>query len=154
MISGVSSVTLANNTFSSTYRNYKIMIEITSATAQEVVLLRMTNSGTPVTSASYDMNQVYLDPSNGATWFNDSSAANATNIRMAAYTTAGGIIDFNVYNPFETKFTQITGYNFSSTGGFYVSGGRVETSTSYDGLQFYTGAGTMTGNYQVYGFNR
>jgi hypothetical protein len=152
--SGVSSVTLANDTFSSTYRAYKIIIDITSGTAQEVLLLRMTSAGTPVTTAVYDRNHSYQAPSTGGTWNDDQSGDNQTSIRMSAYPTTGNIIDFNVYNPFETKITQVLGINFSATGGLYLGGARVETTTSYDGLQFFTGLGTMTGNYQVYGFNR
>jgi hypothetical protein len=152
--SGVSSVTLANDTFSSTYRAYKIIIEVTSGTAQEVLLLRMTSAGTPVTTAVYDRNHTYQAPSTAGTWNDDGSGDNQTSIRMSAYPTAGNIIDFNIYNPFETRFTQVLGLNFSATGGLYLGGARVETTTSYDGLQFFTASGTMTGNYQVYGFNR
>ncbi len=152
--STVTSVTLPNNTFSATYRNYKIMVDVTSATAQDVLSIRMTNSGTPVTSASYDRNNVYLATSTGATLNNDSSGDNQTSVLMSAFTTSGGVIAFDVFNPFETKFTQITGTNFSPTGGFYISGGRVETSTSYDGLQFYSTLGSITGSVSVYGYNR
>jgi hypothetical protein len=150
-----SSVTLANNTFSATYLHYKIIVSLTSATLQSTLALRVTNSGTPVTSGAYDRNNIYLASNNGAVWTNDSSGDNQTSILMGAYTTGGGAISFEVLYPFETENTLITGTNFTSTSGFYVSGGRVDNTTSYDALQFFgSGGGDLTGSYSVYGFNR
>ena len=153
--SGVTSVTLPTNTFSANYFNYKVFVNLTSAAIQYTLGVRVTNSGTPVTSAVYDRNNIYLSSGGGATWTNDSSGDNLTEIWMSAFQTGGGAMSFEVLNPFETEVTLVTGINFSSTSGLYVSGARVETTTSYDSLQFYSpGGGNIAGSISVYGYNK
>lgn len=151
--SGVSSVTLATNTFNANYLNYEIHISITSASVQAGMSIRMTNSGTPVTTANYDRSNIYLAPSTGATWTNESSGDNQTSFIMAGYNTTGGAMTFRILNPFATENTLFSALNHTSTNGFYASGGRVSTTTSYDALQFFPGSGNITGSYSVYGYN-
>jgi hypothetical protein len=150
--SGVASVTLPTNTFSSTYTNYKIIVTITASTDQNGIFVRMTNSGTPVTTTSYDRNNVFLNPTTAATLTNENSNDNQTSILIGGFTTAGGVLAFDVFNPFETKITQITALNFTTTNGLYISGGRVETSTSYDALL--VGATNITGSISAYAYNK
>lgn len=152
--SGATSVTLPNNTFSATYLHYKMFISITSASVQQGINIRMTNLGTPVTSANYDRSNVYLAPSSGATWYNESSGDSQTSFLMAGYNTGGGGVSFEILHPFEAENTLVSGVNHTSTNGFYLSGGRVSTATSYDALQFYPGSGNITGSYSVYGFSK
>jgi hypothetical protein len=153
---GASSVSL-NGVFSSTYRNYEIMFNLTTMnTASSAVGLRLRASGTDnSTSGSYLMALVGTS-TGGATTNIATTGTQATfSYAPSGYQYVGATI--TLQNPFiaaPTKMLAITtgtdvGYTtLSSRSGLMAH----NQSTSYDGITFLV-TSNMTGFVKVYGYN-
>lgn len=150
--SAVSSVSLPNGTFSSTYRNYKVQINIDGvASSPSGLFLRLRNGGSDKTGASYF----------GGMWKVPYSGSAA----MQFQTTGGTSQQIN--DSFNDVFTVLEIANiFSSTERTSIQVDSVEGELVYrqagictflsddscDSLTFYRTAGNMTGRYTVYGY--
>jgi hypothetical protein len=155
--SGVSSQAVTS-IFSSTYKNYKIILNITSVTSDCSIFIKM-RSGATDSSASYTSNRLqvingtvsgaYGSPeTNGFFIFNPDTAVGS------GYYNAS--IDLS--NPFESLTTtaQVFSVGLNQTGSYFLNlGGTLhELSNSYDSLNVLTSAGNMTGSIRVYGYNQ
>jgi hypothetical protein len=155
--SGVSSQAVTS-IFSSTYKNYKIILNITSVTSDCSIFIKM-RSGATDSSASYTSNRAqvingtvsgaYGSPeTNGFFIFNPDTAVGS------GYYNAS--IDLS--NPFESLTTtaQVFSVGLNQTGSYFLNlGGTLhELSNSYDSLNVLTSAGNMTGSIRVYGYNQ
>ena len=154
--SAVASVSLPNSTFTSTYANYKMIVNLTSAggTAGET-RVRMRASGTDDTGANYYMGGLYANYAGGngavnttaGTYIPYGSIAPGT----SGLTSQSTQFEMNILNPQvsnQTTLTAIGGrgsWTWTSWAGFY------NASTAFDALTYYVDAGTITGNYRVYG---
>lgn len=155
--SGCSSVSI-NGAFSSTYQNYKIILVASSFSADNSVQLRVRASGTDnLTTNSYtyaclgktfsNVDSNSFGPNNAWIPFDPDSATND------AYN-----LEFNFYNPFETKPTTMS-YNGAAviSAGTLVAkwgSGHHNQSTSYDGFSFIPSSGTFSGTLRVYGITQ
>lgn len=145
-----------NNVFSSTYKNYKIMIT-TSLTysAGNDLNVRFRTSGTDNSTANYELQ--YLD-ADGAISGGQAYSATATRIGSAG-TATGNIQSFEctVFNPFETQKTRLfaTGSRgaYAAAFGMVISG--FDLTTSFDGFSLYiVGGSTFTGTASIYGITQ
>lgn len=147
-----SEVSLANDTFSATYDNYRILFELTAASASTSLTGRLRLAGTNATANSYTTAIVLNTTTtlsgvetNTTSW--DFRTYN-TNTRYAL------VLDF--YRPKTTGQHLITGQFFSlNSSGVWTSGtiaGRYDVATAYDSVSFIPGSGTITGKYWVYGY--
>jgi hypothetical protein len=141
---GASSVSL-NGVFSSTYDNYRYMLNAVPSTSNRAQF-RLRASGTDETSANYDLN------------FTSSSSLNQTlfdfngTARSAAVCQ---IVDF--FAPQKSAFTLVLASNFltDNAGNPYMQsgGGILKLTTAYDSFSIIASTGTLTGTITVLGYN-
>jgi hypothetical protein len=153
--SGCSSVSL-NDVFSSTYTNYRIAINLTSAAASQV-LMRMRVSGADNTTSNYTAALYYLrsniSQANGAGFTGPANSfAIATDGNVTSYES---IIE--IFEPFETQVTKATQLGFysgySPRQDYGIFGGIVfDGTTSFTGFTLLSNS-TITGTVSVYGYN-
>jgi hypothetical protein len=154
--SGVSSVSL-NGVFSSTYTAYKIILTTQAATTQGDLKLRMRASGTDTTGSVYSYNHVFLSNSSDTTYNYIRSAGNTTSATIGVISPSQeGMTILDIYNSFTAKNTgwlsrtnNLGAVDTMTTQG----GGRVNDTTSYDGITlFNTAGGNISGTIRVYGY--
>ena len=156
--SAVSSVSLATNTFSSTYRNYRIIFQ-TATTAATVITLRTRTSGTDNTDGNYF--QASTGSTSGAA-ANDIGQNNGTAITVFDLSTSGArnfAMAFDVISPLQNATTG-TAFLGNLTG---IIGGTGRVGRNFagaylgtpivDSLSFISSvASDFTGVVRVYGY--
>jgi hypothetical protein len=147
-----STISLPDNTFTSTYRNYRLILEFT-ATNSNYLQLRLRASGSDNTTSNYSSTYAYYYyGSNGISA--DDRAQGATIWSRMGYTETSGNHNgtFDIYQPQEAKQTNINGlWNRSGSGGA-IPIGTFGATTQFDSLSIIAAAGTFTGNYSIYGY--
>jgi len=150
------SASLPINTFTSTYRNYKVIIDISATTARSAVKLRFRTAGVDNTTADY------YQAINGYTTENNTSTlaeAGTTSLTVATnYAQSPFIINLDVFRPQLSLRTYGTGFYTSDNSG----GANLQTrptsfaynpSTSFDSMTVFSDvANSMTGLFRVYGY--
>ena len=147
--SAVSTLSMAAGVFTSTYKNYMVILDITSGSTDYDLDIRVNNAGTPRTATNYF----------GGSWFvNTGGAGSGSGTNALGFfsdfirqSSGGGGSTIMVYDPTNassnTAITTISGSRY-----FTTSGGHYAVNESNDGLTFLTaGANTITGFYRVYG---
>ena len=148
-----------NSVFTSTYNNYKVIVNVTSTSTANDVDLRLRASGSDDTNSTYqytgvntysDIDTIYIQRNNGTTSFaraggsgEDSADNGATNM----------IWEF--FNPQASLRTGVTYHVISSDGSrvIYDSGvGIFDNTTSFDGFSLIVSTGNITGKVYVYGY--
>lgn len=151
--SGATTVSL-NGVFSSTYKNYRIIISDSLQTSVDgaVIGLRFRASGTD-SAVNYYFNGLYQQ---GTGTQGISTGSNQTQWNMTnAYTNLYNFCDMDVYQPFGVQKTLYKGtfQSYGGSGGLYVSHtGLHDQTVSYDGLTVTMSSGNVTGSIQVYGY--
>ena len=154
--SAVAAVSLTAGTFSATYRNYLININITASSDGVALNWRGRTTGTDNSSASYSF------AFRGARY----TDGNATTGGSGDGVTAGRL-DYLI-NPgsnsitatfFAPQLSSITSFIANTTGrgvadpaAALQGGGYFNNTTSFDALSFYPASGTISGTYEVYGY--
>jgi hypothetical protein len=150
--SGASSVSL-NGVFSSTYDNYRIVVNVTSSSTNfDPLWLRMRSGTTDNSSSNYRWQQRYFAYGGSG---GDGTTTTGTGFALASVdtgtTSIGMKASADVIGPFITSNTsysyQGTQYNY----GFYGNG-IMTVSTSYDGCSIVPNSGNVTGTIGVYGY--
>ena len=151
--SAVSSYSAPAATFSATYNQYTILIEITSQSASTDNQLRLRTGGSDETASQYTT-QVISGSSSSASASQQSTTfwnlgGSNTNTRFA--------YRGDLFNPFGTgqhlHLSQVFRLNSSSAFVAEVNAGRLDTATSYDAFTLFPASGTITGRVAVYGYN-
>ena len=147
------SVSLPADTFSATYKNYKVIFNYVGSTTADTQTLRLRASGTDITASNY-YNGLGVAGYN-ATAYNFGSNA-GTNWTLNLISTLAMQQEWLIGRPKETEYTSITGTGMASVSGAGNSaafiGGFYNATTSVDSLSLIIGGGaTVTGFYRVYG---
>jgi hypothetical protein len=153
--SGASSVSI-NDVFSATYTNYKIILDTDASDSDTALNMRMRVSGTDNSSNNYRWASGYKDTSAGAI-AGQSGSGLTSSFRVLAVSSAGRCFSsLDIFNPFTTEETGYVGnyFQIASVGFAQFVAANMSVTTSYTGFTLLTGAGTMTGNVSVYGFNK
>jgi hypothetical protein len=151
--SAVSSVSLPANTFSATYKSYRIVMRASISTAGHMQI-RLRTAGTDNTTSNYFSGYWYTNLATGATGTDAAGAASNIMSKMG-YSNGANVINvfYDIYNPFESTVTGFSALQqrvdavVASIGGFF------QLTTSFDAATFIPSAGTITGNVSVYGYN-
>lgn len=149
---------MLNGIFTSSYDNYKVIITFTNASNSNVTSrLRMSTSGSVDSGANY----YYAGP---YTRMNGGSVGNWWN-------SGGGYLDLGTGNSSSSYYHNVvmditspklsvptlTNWmsNSTDTTSLYsvIATGIVATTSSYDGFNLFTSAGTFSGKIRVYGYN-
>jgi hypothetical protein len=138
--------------FNSTYDNYKIVMSCTSASASAQIVETRLMSGATATSGTtnykfYELGHTFAAGapdaaagSGGAYWF----AFRSTDFFMGT---------MEIQNPYATNYTTYQAENMDSVQSV-SSGGIHLLNTSYDGIQFLAGTGTLAGTVTCYGYRK
>jgi hypothetical protein len=141
-----------NSVFSSTYRNYKMVVSYTMSANNEPLYMRMRASGTDNSSANY-----FINGTVGVT-ANISNIGNANEtafkLQQGGATAAG--ISMDLFAPNIGTRINITSQGSAISTGAYASsyqiGGFLDANVTADGFTFIPGAGTISGIVKVYGY--
>ena len=149
---GASAISL-NDVFTTSYKNYKILIKIESASAVCGVYLRLRVGGADNSTANYQNIKINADSAGVV-----SVSASTTTVGDigATTTTSGNSTAIEVLDAYPAIPTRM---NYTYTGG--ISGGSITShggtkfgaSTSFTGVTIYPSTGNFTGYLQVLGYN-
>ena len=139
-----------NGCFTSSYRNYQIVTNITAGTGSSSIRLRA--SGSDATASNYVYTSLYQNTS--GTVLNNASSASATSWGGSGMfdTSPDGVNNIFIYNP---QLASQTTMNFlcvvGDSGLQVVGGGKHTLSTAYDSLTLFQ-SGNISGVIRVYGY--
>jgi hypothetical protein len=148
-----------NDVFSSTYTNYKFLINVNSASDDGYLLMRLRVAGADNSGTNYHWH--FGAPSSTGNTYTGYGAATQSSIRLTTGNSTTNVknIDATIFNPFASFATLLTWGNAytSGAGAAPVAGGAgaglFAGATSFTGLTIFPSAGTMTGSISVYGVN-
>ena len=154
--SAVSAVNLAANTFTATYRNYLININLTTAVDNTGLNWRGRTSGTDNSNANYSFalggrrydNGVATPGGNGTS----QTAARLTLMTSGNSNSVTAVFFAPQLTARTSYVTNATGRGVSDPDAALQGGGFFDATTSFDALSFYPASGTITGTYEVYGY--
>jgi hypothetical protein len=154
--SGVTAQSLNAGTFTSAYKNYKLVVNLTAKSATNSLQLRVRASGTDATGANYARAGYY---SYGSGTSGHWGATGQTFIDLGTVNTAAAgrnVFVLDIANIQLAQETTITGNTATqdATGFLWLSYSFLhDVASSYDSLTLYPNAGTITGTVSVYGYN-
>lgn len=138
-----------NSCFSSTYRNYKVIMNLTS-TATDPIRMRLRSGTTDATGANYNLQYSEVDNATAGGF----RLTGETSFRFSPVRSSGTtfvVLDIN--NPFIAAATSITGSGIDPANPNYNAYTENHTlATSYDGLTVFAATYNLTGNIAVYGY--
>ncbi len=145
-----------NNCFDSTYRNYRIILNVDSVSTTNAVSLRMRASGTDNSSSNYMYNGPDVANSSATTMGAIRSAGATTAfLIIAADSTGTGCSVIDMFNPqaaFQTHIVANSIYTVSTDMRAFTIFQRMTVTTSYDGFSIFPNTGTLTGSVRIYGY--
>jgi hypothetical protein len=149
--SGVTSVSLPANTFTATYKNYKIIFRSLQNTSTGALIMRLRAAGTDLLT--------------GYTNGGIETGITENNLRIGAF----GLTSWSLFSTTSGNFSivaldllgpQVANQTFGFYNAFCGNRGdnkivaiQVGDSTSYDSMSFITSGGTITGTVEAYGYN-
>jgi len=141
-----------NGVFSSAYKNYRVLISVNAASAQNNLYLRLASGGTPVATSTYKNSVVHAEPGIFANY----SGASGIHVYIGEFGTTGvGSFSVDVFNPAlarSTNFTSIASSSNNTNLSTDIGANMHVTASAYDGLAIVAGASVLqTGTIQVYG---
>lgn len=154
--SAVSSVSV-NNCFTSTYKNYAVLLEAVASTTNVGITLRMRASATDNSSSNYKYGTVQVQTKTSNTPFGGYGNGLTTgwNLSSCSDTEMSSWI-LQIRGPQTTDNTNMQGHffvNFKTDDGYYgTTAGAMSVTTSYDGFSIIPSTGTITGTVRVYGY--
>ena len=151
--SAVSSVSLPASTFTSTYKNYRLAFQVTSASAAFFLTARLRASGTDNSTSNYS----YGSPGTATDNTGAPLGGSGTSFDFRGGVTTGQnsfVIDIN--SPQESFLTYLFGNLYSNNTTFSAGNsynGQFNATTSFDSFSLIAALGTITGFYKVYGYS-
>ena len=152
------SVSLPNSTFTSTYRNYRVMFQITAVTSDADFTMRLRASGTDDTTANYDYAFGGLSVSPATTSVSGAQTATSWVIGEQDAANVAYNLVLDVVAPQVATRTFINGsYTYvDKANSVWVArfgSGYFRSTTQFDALTFISSvASSITGVYRVYGY--
>jgi hypothetical protein len=145
--SAVSSVSV-NNCFTSTYANYKILMNWTAST-DAALNLRLRASGTDNSANSYTRQRTISSSTTV------SGARNTDTVFLFAISQSGSNnLSADIFSPqlaANTSYNLISNYS-DSIAATVITTGVHEVASAFDGFSILAGTGTITGTFRVYGY--
>jgi hypothetical protein len=153
----VATYTLPTNTFTSTYENYRVIIQAKSTTANQSASVRLVTSGTPNSGAIYNKQHldVYGGTASAAQYNGQTSLSDLFVISngVECYTT------FDIFSPQLATYTGITciqnNNSSASASQFRLQVYNTTVTTVFDSLYLFPNtSGNITGYVTVYGYKK
>jgi hypothetical protein len=146
----------ADSIFTSAYTNYFMTVRYQTTSSAGGIRFKVRAGGTSV-STGYNqiVNNGYVS-SNTIT-----TTSSTTSLQIADNTNSGGFAytTVNISGIALAEATVVTALNSSNFGAFtspqsnFIASNH-STATAYDGMELLVGAGTMTGSYTIYGYQK
>lgn len=138
---------IINNCFTSTYDNYRVMLNVSGSSATDV-FMRLRVSGSDNTTSNY--NTQTLTSTN--TTVQGSSEASRDKFYLAYQRTSVPCsMAADIYRPQASDYTR-----FFAEGDInsyiYIRSGYFNSTTQFDGMTLFPASGTMTGTVRIYGY--
>ena len=155
---GVSSFSLAADTFTATYDNYLLMVTVNTNSADSQVLLRVRASGTDLTGSDY--NYAYSRARSSAQAIVTGGASQTSIFIGEVESTFNGRAAYKIdfISPKVLDRTRVVFQAIDSdAANAYASGaggGVVNNALAYDSATVFVATGTFGGSYSVYGYNK
>jgi hypothetical protein len=146
----VSSFSLAANTFTTTYDNYKILISFT-VTGSSDITGRLRAAGSDITASNY--NSGLIQAAYSSTALGNFNSASANVFYLSAADGQAQNLTMEIMSPFLTQRTSVFNQNDRQGYGYQTMGGVYKATTSVDSFTVSSG-GTMSGSYTVYGYKK
>ncbi len=142
-----------DDVFSSTYKNYRILLSILSSASSDYYFRFRDGSG-DVTTQSYAWKYMFSTNNNGWTAYDNGGSAN-----KAEYISGGGGNAyhynniFEIFNPNEAEKTTFRTEGNNATQQTLLAAGGFDGNTQFTGITFYNGSSaTISGEIQIYGY--
>ena len=145
-----------NNCFTSTYRNYRIVVASTQASGNTTWNFRFRVGGVDDFSANYKFGQTFVTTV-GATGVDNGNAG--TEVRIGYIASANGDTEtvMDIFDPQAAARTkgnyQFFGYD-SAAWAQRQAGWMFDQTTQFDGITFLTGGSNFTATVYVYGYRQ
>jgi hypothetical protein len=152
--SGVSSVSLATDSFTTTYDNYRLVVNVSSATADNYFQLRLRAAGADNTTSNYTAQYLQASQTADTTSPNSSGTTTAFGRMGYVFTSQPAYASYDIYSPKATAKTFVTGTFGGASTNTLFTGGLFNATTSFDSISFFPGAGNISGTYSLYGYNK
>lgn len=151
--SAVASVSMPAGTFTSTYKHYKVLLNITSSSTTQALGIRVNSAGSALTTSNYNGGFVAVANNGTVTGLGAANASSAVGTHV--HSTRFAELDLTVYNPTASgTYTSWSGTTRGAAAGgdtAGTAGGQFyDVVGAHDGLTFVVG-GTFGGTYYVYG---
>lgn len=144
---------LPTNSFTSTYKNYKVIYQLSAVSGANQLRLRFRTAGTDNTAANYDFSEYGRRYGSTTAIVNEST--NADNLYLGN-SISYSALSIDVLAPQATSqtvmFSTVNGNDTAGDGTFQYNA-RFTATTSFDAMTLYVSAGTITGTYRVYAYN-
>jgi len=153
--SAVTSFSLPTDTFSATYANYRIVIDVQSSSNDSTFTMRLRTAGSDNTTSVYNTMLSGTTSATGASIFINSINTTSFGAGTIHTTVPLYALSMDVVAPQLAVRTDLLANIVTSTsGGFqgYAGGLTFKDATQFDSLSFISGTGTITGTYRVYGY--
>lgn len=156
--SAVSSVSLPNSTFSSTYTNYKVVFIVSSSSGSPAMTGRYRASGSDNTGSTYYSALSIARVDGSSATQGNSSAGTSFNLGYMSSGTPGTYgLTLDFLSPQAAAKKQIFGGGFGYNSGqdafaAYSLGAWYNNTTQFDSFSLIASTGTITGSYYVYGY--
>ena len=152
--SGVTSVSLAADSFTTTYTHYKIIFNLDSCTAGMIMTSRMRLAGTDANASQYQ--QMSTGANTSGTDLNIGQL-NQTSWSISSFGNLAQSFSLEIANPKLAQYTSVNGFFAIDNNSVYA--GRTlhlvhANATAYDSMSFIASTGNIAGSYSVYGFNK
>lgn len=154
--SAVASVSLPASTFTSTYENYKVMIDFVP-TASDGIGIRLRSSGSDETAAQYNI-ATFNVRTNSTSGISSSAASQTRAVLESIVANFKNSVSIDIFSPQLAKYT--TGVALchmgitASDAKMYFGGFQLSNTTAYDSMTWLMSSGNMTGSLSVYGYNK
>jgi hypothetical protein len=139
--------------FSSTYTNYRLVMNLTASQAMNLQG-RFSISGTPNTSSNYSYAVYGLNSSNASANLTSTSVSSFLFSEMRA---TEENLSVDIYKPFDATITnavwQKFGFDQAYAPRYYNGGAMLDAATSYDQIQLLASTGTISGTVRLYGYS-
>ena len=134
--------------FSSEYRNYRVIVNVTSRSTSNRMDMRFITGTTPQTTG-YFAGGIASDVSANTTLY--FQRTNNDNQIFLNTTTGISVYVLDIVNPFLNRATIFSGH-IQAGAPVYSFGGLADGTVSFTGFQFLTTTGTAAIDYQVFGY--
>lgn len=153
--SAVSSVSAPTSTFTTSYKNFKVILQITAVSTLTSVQLRFRASGTDDANNIYRQTSAQITSGGGST----GQLGDRTTFGVADVTNLAGGFGYASFDINDmasaTVIKSVNGLTSFNNGTNHIGGnfvGQLSTGKAFDSITFLTSTGTMTGNYRIYGY--